>query len=638
MPSPPKARPNARRFKARRPRATLAAFCFAIGGVLQAQQPAPQQAPQHVSNHDRDRAQHLFVDGAKAVSANHLDVAVQAFGQAHTLDPGNRDYDAALAIARDNLATQLMQQAFKARLQGDTATWRARMRQAAAQDSRNPLVVEHRDELLDDSAPKDAVLNSVKDDAAPPVELKPVPGTHSFHLMLPEGELLRQVLSAYGIVPTIDSSVGNDRVHFDVDDVTFAQAQQMLTLSTDTFLVPLDPRRALLALDDKANRAKYERLSLETVYLPGLTPAELSDVGNVARNVFEAQQATVHESNNTLTVRAPAVRMAAFNIELNELLAGRSETLLNVDVYELQRDRMVNEGVELPQSTSIFNIGSEVQSLIKNNPTLVQQIISSGLASPGNLEEIAVALILSGQAGSTLLSQPFAYFGGGLTTTGLTLSSAAANMVLNSTETRLVDRIQLQLLDQEEGSLRIGERYPIVTSSYSNLATGSTSIAGINTAGLSNTLQNLGINLSSLSAAASAVIPQVQYQDLGLILNATPRVQQGRNISLKLRLQLSSLSGQVNNGNPILNNRQIDSIVNVKPGEKTVLVSQISQQETAALIGTPFLSEIPGLALATTNRTTDKLSDSLIIVLTPRILRLSHTHAEGRMVLLPAHS
>ncbi len=608
------------------------ALCLAMAGVLQAQQPVQKR----VTNHDRDRAQHFFIDGGKAIAANHLDAAVTAFAQALALDPGNRDYDAALAIARDNLATQLMQQGLKARMLGDNVTWRARMKQAAAQDSRNPLVLEHESDLVDE-VPKDAVLNQMTDDAGPPVVLKPDPGARSFHLLLPPAQLLRQVMSAYGITAAVDASIPAEPVRFDADEVTFAQAQQMLTLATGSFVVPLDPRRALLALDTKENRGKYERLALETVYLPGLTSAELTDVSNIARNVFEAQQATVHEASNTMTVRAPAVRMNALNFELNELLAGRSETVLDINMYEVQRERMANEGAELPQSTTLFNLGSETQSLIANNPQLVQQIISSGLASPGNIEEIAVALVLSGQAGSTLLSQPFAYFGGGLTTTGLTLSSAAANAQLNTSETRMVDRIQLRLLDQEEGSLKIGERYPIVTSSYSNLQTGSTSIAGITSAGLSNTLQNLGVNLASLSAAASATIPQVQYQDLGLILNATPRIEQGRDVSLKLRLQLSSLSGQSANGNPVLDNRQFNSVINVKPGEKTILVSQISNQEAAALIGIPLLSEIPGFEFGT-DRTTDHTRDSLIIVITPHIVRLAHTHAEGPMVLLPAHS
>ncbi len=598
---------------------------------------AQQPPPAHVSNHDRDRAQRAFVEGAKEVDANHLALAADAFAKAAALDPGNRDYEAALAIARDNLATQLMQQALKARIQGNRTGAQALMKQAAAADSRNPLVMEHQTDLLDEAPPRDATLNPVRDDAGPIVELKADPGAHTFHEMLPKTELLKQVMEAYGITPSIDKSVDTERVHFDADDVTWARAEQMLRLATGTFFVPLDPRRALAAVDTKENRAEFERLALETVYLPGLTTAELNDIGNIARNVFQAQQATVHESNNTLTIRAPEQSVDAFNTEVHELLAGRSEISLDVDIYEVQTQRMTDVGAELPQTTTIFNVTSEINNLIQSNPSLVQQIISSGLASPGNVGEIALALIASGQAGSTILSQPFAYFGGGLTTTGLTLTSATANAQLNTSDTRMLDKLQLRLLDQEEGTVKIGERYPIVTSSYTNLATGPTGIAGINSAGLSNTLQNLGINLSALNSAQTAAVPQVDYQDIGLLLSATSRVEQGRAVSLKLKLQLSSLSGQTLNSNPVINNRETESIVNVKPGEKTVLVSQLSNQESAALIGIPFLSEIPGLDLYT-NHNLNTTRDSLIIVLTPHIVRLSHTHPQGTMVLLPAHS
>ena len=612
--------------------------CFTAAGAVYAQQPAPAP-PVHISNHNRDQAQRSFVEGAKQVAANHLAAAATAFGKAASLDPTNPDYEAAFAIAKDNLATQLVQGALKLRMQGDTAGAQTMMLEAAAKDSRNPLVMEHQRELLDanEAGSQDQTPHTVKSDLGPLVELAPNPGVHSFHQLLSKPQLLRQVMAAYGITPTIAASVNNAPVQFDADKVTWKQAEQLLGLATNTFFVPLDPRRALVALDTKENRTQYERLGLETVYLPGLTTAELNDVGNIARNVFGAQQATVHESNNTLTVRAPATQLDAFNKELTELLTGRSEISLDVDMYEVQTENMEDVGAELPQTTNIFNVTSEINNLIRNNPSLVQQIISSGLASPGNIGEIAVALILSGQAGSTLLSQPFAYFGGGLTTTGLTLTSATANLQVNSSDTRMIDKLQLRLLDQEEGTVKIGERYPIVTSRYSNLATGSTSIAGITSAGLSNTLQNLGINLSALSSAASASVPQVQYQDIGLIFSATPRTEQGHDVSLKLKLQLSSLSGATINGSPVFNNRETQSIVSVRPGEKTVLVSQLSNQETSALIGIPGLSEIPGLDLST-NHQINHTRDSLVIVLTPHIVRLSHTRAEGAIVFIPTHS
>ena len=57
---------------------------------------------------------------------------------------------------------------------------------------------------------------------------------------------------------------------------------------TGTFFVPLDPKRVLVAKDSKENRQKYERLLVESVYVPGVTTTEMTEITNVAKNVFDA--------------------------------------------------------------------------------------------------------------------------------------------------------------------------------------------------------------------------------------------------------------------------------------------------------------------------------------------------------------
>jgi Flp pilus assembly secretin CpaC len=616
-------------------------------GTVAAQPAVTAKAPAAVSGRERDLAQQAYVHGAKAVEQKDLKAALGDFQHASALEPSNTNYTTALSIVRQNLVTQLVQQYQKARLLGDKEQARALLAEAEKVDAggatHNPMLAQHATEMADlehEERPEQALLEPLPDDAGAPVELEPKTAKQSFHMMAARDQVIKQVLAAYGITAFIDksvTSVDNARVHYDQDDVSFAEARNAAELATDTFLVPLDPHRVLVALDTKENRLAFERIAQETIYLPGLTSAEMSDLGNVARNVFLVEKATVDESAHTMVVRAAQSKLKPLNLMLTELMDGRSEVMLDVDFYEVSRERTVNQGAEIPTSSNVFNVTSEVDNLITANPTLVQQIISSGLASPGNIGEIALALVLSGQAGSTLLSQPFATFGGGITTTGLTLTSATANANLNLSDTRMLDQVQLRLLDQEEGTIQVGERYPIVTSSYSNLATGSTSIAGISSAGLSNTLSNLGVNLASLSSAASASVPQVQYQDLGLTLHATSRVEHAQDVALKLDLVLTSLAGASLNSNPVLNNRQYTSQITLKPGERAVVVSSLNNQETSTLIGLPFLSEIPGFEFGT-NVMKDKTTDTLVIVITPRVVRMSHRMLNGPMVLLPQHS
>jgi hypothetical protein len=273
---------------------------------------------------------------------------------------------------------------------------------------------------------------------------------------------------------------------------------------------------------------------------------------------------------------------------------------------------------------------------LQNNQSLVQQIISSGLASAGDYAAIAAILIASGQIGSTILSQPFATFGNGLTLTGLAPGSVSGNLLLNSSDSRSLDQVTMRVEDQQESTLKSGTRYPIITSTYSSLSGSSLNIPGISSAGLSSTLAGLGISASSLTSAASQTIPQVQYEDLGLTLKVKPYVQKDRDVTLNLDLKITSLSGAVLNNIPVLENQQYTAIITLKEGASAVVVSNLSKQQSSAVSGIPGLSELPGFQ-STTNVNGENDISTLLIVITPHLLRVAHRDEAGRMMVLPVH-
>ena len=71
------------------------------------------------------------------------------------------------------------------------------------------------------------------------------------------------------------------------------------------------------------------RQELETIYLGGLDANEMTDVGNLAKNVFQAQQVAVEHTSGTLDdSRRASNTLNAFNNTLRVLLDGRSQVLL----------------------------------------------------------------------------------------------------------------------------------------------------------------------------------------------------------------------------------------------------------------------------------------------------------------------
>jgi type II secretory pathway component GspD/PulD (secretin) len=386
---------------------------------------------------------------------------------------------------------------------------------------------------------------------------------------------------------------------------------------TNSFYVPIDAHRALVARNTPENRLQFMRQSLETIYLPGLQPTELTDVGNVAKNIFEltASQAVVEPSAGTITVRAPQKTLAAFNATIQDLIAGHNQVMLDVRLIQLAHNSGRDTGIQAPQSLTAFNVYAEEQSILNANQALVQQIISSGLAAPGDTLTILGILLASGQVSSSLFSNGFATFGGGLTLSGISPKPITTDLNLNSSDSRALEQMQLRLSDGEAGTIRSGTKYPIQTSSFSSLSASLPNIPGLTSAGNSSALSSLLAGLNSVPN-----VPQVQYQDLGLTLKATPKVLRNNDVALTIDLKIDALAGSALNGNPILANRSYSGVVTLREGEGAVLISELDKQQTRALSGLPGLTEIPGLNNVTENNT-QKTSSTLVIVITPHVVR-----------------
>jgi Flp pilus assembly secretin CpaC/tetratricopeptide (TPR) repeat protein len=574
---------------------------------------------------DRRRAARLFLEASKLFEKQQFEEASAKYQQAVALDPTNRNYALAVELTRSHEVTALIQAAAKDRILGNSKAELAALQRALELDPRNIQVTEHLRELGDDAVRGEAnsIYEQGTDTIGAPLTLEPTPGVHSFHLHTDQRSAIQQVFKAYGLQPTVDSSVRFVQVRLDIDDASFEQAMRAIGLLTNSFYVPLDAHRVLIARDTPENRQQFERLDLETIYLPGLASGELTEVGTMAKTVFDVQHSAIDPSAGTITLRAPTSTLNAFNSTIRELIDGHSQVLLEVTLIQLAHTSTRNTGVQLPQSISAFNVYAEEQSILNANQALVQQIISSGLAAPGDTLAILGILIASGQVSSSLFSSGFALFGGGLTQSAFAPGSLTANFDLNSSDSRELDHMLLRMADaattgtdSSAATIKSGTRYPIQTSSFSSLSASLPNIPGLTGAGSSSSLSSL---LGSLGSSVPNV-PQVQYEDLGLTLKATPKVLRSGDVALTIDLKIDALAGSSINGNPILANRAYSGVVTLKPGSGIVVVSDLDKQESRAISGVPGLSEVPGLNNVTGNNN-EKNSSTLLIVMAPHVIR-----------------
>jgi len=349
-----------------------------------------------------------------------------------------------------------------------------------------------------------------------------------------------------------------------------------------------------------------------------MTNEQMDELGTLAKNIFDIKQTSVDKSSGTLIIRAPQETLTYLNLTLADLIDGGSEVLIDLKLYAVDKTNQRNIGAQLPQQVGIYNVGAAAQSLVTANQSIVNQAIAQGLIPVGASNiTIALALVASGLVQSTLLSSTVGFFGGGITATGITSNqNPAFNLALTASDTRALNDIQIQVGDRQTATFRVGERYPITTATYtSGTAASSSALSGITINGVS------AASLLNSTAASSLTIPQIQYEDLGLTLKATPTVQKSGSIKMHIDLKIEALTGGAINNIPILNSQQFASDITVDDGDTALMVSSLTKSEAASIDGLPGLGELPGFQTATADKTTMTDTSNLVLLVTPHVTR-----------------
>lgn len=587
-----------------------------------ARPPAPA-----VSKSQIQKAERAYLTGVRALDRGNFTVAEAQFSKAAQLNPARADYAQATSLAREHRVTELVQQAGKARMMGHPEKAEKLLAEAHSLDPENEILTQHMDpagptpgfhpEIESQGMLRPAVL-------AGPIRLLPASEQHAVHFRGDSHQVLQQVFSLYGIRASIDESVEHQNVRVDLDDVAYAQASSIVLDLNHSFATSLDAHTVIVAKDTPENRARFERQLQETIYIPGLAPDQIKEIGTLVQNTFDVKKASVQSNGGTIAIRAPETTLSVINQVLSDLVDGNAEVVIDINLYMVDRTRQRDIGARLPQQMGVYNVESAARDLVNSNQSLVNQAIAQGLI-PANANDItiALALISSGLVQSSLLANTVGFFGGGLTMTGVTTNASTTfKLSLNSSDTRAIDTIKLRLGDRQTGSFRSGMRYPIITSTYTTGFAGTpSSLAGVTINGVS--AQSL------LNQSSTVTIPQIQYEDLGLILKATPTVQRSGEVSLQLDLKIQALGGASINNLPILNSRQYVSTITTRDGESTLLASSLSRTESAAVSGWPILSELPGFQTATADKVTERDTSELVLLITPHIVLHRKSTAAG---------
>jgi general secretion pathway protein D len=591
--------------------ATLAVPAFANGDDA----PAPPTIPCGAgipgtvscqpSKGDLKAARKAFDKGMKLQGQQRTEEAFARFDEAARLAPQSMQFLTAREVVKAQLVFHHIERGNVLLLADARMRAAAEFRAALDLDSDNEFARERLEEATRSIAPALPWTSPVQVADSGEIHLEPTDGHATFHYSGDVRGLFAELSAAYGVTTQFDDSVQARTVRFNVDNVDFFTALKLACQVSKTMWAALDAHQLLIAVDNPENHKQYDRMSLRTFILPPhSTPQEATDLVTTMRNMFDLKFVSSGQSGDVVEVRGPQPLLEACSKLMDQLSNQRPQVMLDIRVYQIDHQLTRNIGVHIPDTFNMYNIpavalvGLGGQSISQ----LVNQLIASGGINQAGSSALSGLLAQLGGQSNSIFSQPLATFGGGLTLSGVSLDQFAANLSVNESWVRSLENMTIRASQGTDSTFHLGEKYPIQNASYAPV---------FNSAAISAVLGN---------QTYVPPFPSVSYEDLGLNMKAKPTIHGDGSVSLQVELQVRSLTGQSNNGVPVISNREYKGSINLEDGEPAVVAGQVSKTDTLSMSGIPGLGFLPILNQAMVNNTKESDSDELMIIITPHVL------------------
>lgn len=601
-----------------RHRLSLALAVFLLAGWAV---PIAVGADQRSATKQERAAQKAFTRALKLFDKQKTLEALSLLEEAARLAPDNRDYTTARETVRQQAVYEYLERGNSLQLQGRRISALAEYRAALELDPANPFARSQLEGALsplprpaqdpvDVNAPeKSRTLQVVAESLE--IVVQPRPGQRDFHYHGDTRGMLLEVAKAFGLRAVLDESVESRPVRFDVEGADFTTAISVAGRMAHTFWTPLSDTEILIARDTQENRRQFERLSMRTFYLPDVAgPEQMQELVGMLRTVLEVRLQHPNPAQSLLTIRAPQAQLDEATRFLEQLSGGRPQIMLDVKVFEVRRSLLRNLGVDLPLQYTLFNVPSEARKLLSTPGAgnLVDQLIASGGINQANAAVVAALLAQLQAAQTSIFSQPFVVFGGGITLMGLTLPGTTANFLRDASQLQSLEHATLRTSQGDPATMRIGTRFPVLNATFAPI---------LNSPQLTSVIQDKSF---------VPPVPSFTFEDLGLNLKVTPRVQENA-VFLDVELNIRALGERSFNGVPVISNREYKGSVTVANGETAAVAGFVSESEQKTLRGIPGVAHMPILGWATSNRRKEATENQLLVLVTPYIVRTGRPDA-----------
>ena len=548
--------------------------------------------------------------GRKAEIVGDYDTAVISFDKALKRDPLNAEYKLHDMRAHFEAGQFHVEQGEKALNEGRLEEALGEFQKAEAIDPSSAIAQQDAQKAEDllaklkqQQAPKPVGMEEPEDlnlMSAPP-KLKPL-SQNTINLKMGPADarvVFNTIGQLAGLSVIFDPTFASRSINVDLPNVTLEQALDAVSLSAGAFWKPVTSNIIMVATDNLQTRRNLEDEEIQTFYLRNATtPQEVSETATLLRTLLDLNHEAQLADQNAIVIRATPDKLMLASKIIDSIDKPKPEVVLQVDVLEARVDHERNLGIQPGQSATL---AFTPRSVISPNGGTNNNGTNGSTGTTNTTPQVTLNNL------HHLSSADYS----------VTLPGATLNALLSDSTTRIIQDPSIRIVSGATAKLNIGDRVPIATGSFQ---------AGV------------GVGVSGGAGLVNPLVnTQFTYQDVGVNIEVTPTVHPDGDVSMKLSVDVSSVTGQSNIGGiqqPIISQRKVGpDEIRLKDGEVSILGGLITRSDVKSLSGWPGLARIPFLRYFFSSEDKTSEDDEVLLALTPHVVRMPSISAEDLRTL-----
>ena len=332
--------------------------------------------------------------------------------------------------------------------------------------------------------------------------------------------------------------------------------------------------RTVTVVPDTA--AKRREYEEEVIRTFYLSNADLKETLDLLRIVVDARRLSPITATNAISIKDTPERIEAASRLLTAIDKARAEVVIDVELLEVDRTRFKQYGVQIVSPGSDIGIAGQVD---------INQAGGLTLEQLSNL----------GKGDIFFTNLPGLYY----------------RLLKQDSDTRILANPQLRTSDGLAAQAKFGEEVPVPQVTFAPIATG-------------------GVNQQPITSFT--------YRNVGVNIDITPRTHHNDDVTLAVKIEISSQSGTGYSGLPTFGTRSITTTIRLRDGETNLLAGLIRDNERYIQKGIPGLSDLPVIGKIFSSNERETQQTDVVLMLTPRIIRVLDLSEEDLRPFLAGRS